>query len=57
MIAMRGRRQVGKSRLVEEFIRRSEARAIFYTASNKSSEAELRRFAEQMAAYGVDAAN
>lgn len=53
---MRGRRQVGKSRLVEEFIRRSGARAIFYTASNKSSEAELRGFAEQMAASGADAA-
>jgi AAA+ ATPase superfamily predicted ATPase len=56
MIAIRGRRQVGKSRLVEEFVRRSGARAIFYTASRQSSREELRNFAEQMAASATDAA-
>ena len=49
MLAMRGRRQIGKSRLVEEFIRRSGADAIFYTASKQSSEDELRIFGEQVA--------
>src|SRR5919201_3864966 len=49
MLAMRGRRQIGKSRLVEEFIRRSGAKAIFYTASKQSSRDELRIFGEQVA--------
>lgn len=57
MLALRGRRQVGKSRLVEEFIRRSGARAIFYTASRQSSPAELRNFAEQIVASDTPAAN
>ena len=49
MLALRGRRQIGKSRLVEEFIRRSGAGAIFYTASKQSSDDELRIFGEQVA--------
>jgi AAA+ ATPase superfamily predicted ATPase len=56
MIAMRGRRQIGKSRLVEEFIRHSGARAIFYTASHQSSSVELRNFTEQIATSMTDAA-
>lgn len=54
MLALRGRRQIGKSRLVEEFIRRSQARAVFYTASRQSSAAELRSFGEQLAASASD---
>lgn len=49
MLALRGRRQIGKSRLVEEFIRRSQARAVFYTASRQSPAEELRNFGEQLA--------
>lgn len=56
MLAVRGRRQIGKSRLLEEFIARSGARAIFYTASRQSEAAELRSFGAQMAASGTDAA-
>lgn len=56
MIAMRGRRQVGKSRLVEEFIRRSGAHAIFYTASHHNAEGELRNFSAQVASSGTAAA-
>ncbi len=56
MIAMRGRRQVGKSRLVEQFIHRSGARSIFYTASHKSPDEELRSFAEQLALSDTDGA-
>ncbi len=49
MVALRGRRQIGKSRLVEEFIRRSEADAVFYTASRQSAAEELRNFGAQLA--------
>ena len=56
MLALRGRRQIGKSRLVEEFIRRSGARAIFYTASRQGAAEELRNFSEQIAASALDAA-
>jgi uncharacterized protein len=49
IVALRGRRQVGKSRLVDEFIRRSGASAVFYTASRQSSSEELRNFREQLA--------
>jgi uncharacterized protein len=56
MLALRGRRQIGKSRLVEEFIRRSGARAIFYTASRQSTAEELRSFSEQIAASTTDGA-
>jgi AAA+ ATPase superfamily predicted ATPase len=56
MLALRGRRQIGKSRLVEEFIGRSGAKAVFYTASRQSSTGELRSFTEQIAASGTDGA-
>ncbi len=56
MLALRGRRQIGKSRLVEEFIGRSGANAVFYTASRQSSAEELRSFGEQLAASAGDAA-
>lgn len=57
MLALRGRRQVGKSRLVEEFIRRSGARHVFYTASRQSGVEELRNFDEQMAASSLRSAS
>lgn len=50
MLALRGRRQIGKSRLVEEFIRSSDVNAIFYTASRQPATEELRSFSEQIAA-------
>ncbi len=56
MLALRGRRQIGKSRLVEEFLGRSGARAVFYTASRQSAVGELRSFSEQIAASATDAA-
>lgn len=49
MVALRGRRQIGKSRLVEEFIGRSGVSAVFYTASRQSSAEELRSFGDQIA--------
>ena len=56
MLALRGRRQIGKSRLVEEFIRRSGAKAVFYTASRQSASEELRNFSEQIATSGTSGA-
>jgi uncharacterized protein len=56
MLALRGRRQIGKSRLVEEFIRSSAVNAIFYTASRQRATEELRSFSEQIAASATSGA-
>jgi uncharacterized protein len=48
-ILMRGRRRVGKSRLAEEFIRRSGVPGFFYTAAQEP-------FPEQLAGFVADAA-
>jgi AAA+ ATPase superfamily predicted ATPase len=56
MVALRGRRQIGKSRLVEEFIRRCDADAVFYTASRQGTAEELRNFGEQLASSASAAA-
>jgi hypothetical protein len=46
-VLMRGRRRVGKSRLVEEFIERSGLPSLFFTASAQSNAtADLRLFVE-----------
>ncbi|MGH3146666.1 MAG: ATP-binding protein, partial [Rubrobacter sp.] len=57
-VSMRGRRRVGKSRLVEEFLRRQEASVpyVFFTASRQSSERELLLFAEEVAGSDMPAA-
>ncbi len=44
LIAMRGRRRVGKSRLVEEFAQGAGCPCVFYTAVQEEGETELRRF-------------
>ena len=47
---IRGRRRVGKSRLVEEFIERSGLPSLFFTASAQAgAEADLRLFVEAAA--------
>ncbi len=43
-ISMRGRRRVGKSRLVEEFVRGSDCPHVFYTAVQEGLARELDRF-------------
>ncbi|MEV0591892.1 ATP-binding protein [Nonomuraea cavernae] len=48
-ILMRGRRRVGKSRLVEEFILRSGVPSLFYTAAQEP-------FIEQLERFNADAA-
>jgi AAA+ ATPase superfamily predicted ATPase len=44
LIAMRGRRRVGKSRLVEEFVQASGCPCVFYTAVQEEGATELGRF-------------
>jgi uncharacterized protein len=55
-IALRGRRRVGKSRLVEEFARRSRCPCIFYTAIHESRDMELERFLDVVAYSSAPAA-
>lgn len=44
LVTMRGRRRVGKSRLVEEFAHGAGHPCVFYTAVQEEGETELRRF-------------
>lgn len=44
-VMLRGRRRVGKSRLVERFAERSGAPFLFYAATGASPEADLQRLA------------
>lgn len=46
LIAMRGRRRVGKSRLVEEFAQSAGCPCVFYTAVQEEGETELGRFVQ-----------
>ncbi|MEW6583696.1 MAG: AAA family ATPase, partial [Actinomycetota bacterium] len=57
MVALRGRRQVGKSRLVEEFIRRSGTPAVFFTASRQSAADELGVFRDAIVASSTEGAD
>lgn len=45
-LLVRGRRRVGKSRLVEEFIERSEAPYLYFTAARGTVTEQLRQFRE-----------
>ncbi|WP_277212025.1 ATP-binding protein [Isoptericola croceus] len=49
-ILVRGRRRVGKSRLVEEFIDRAEVPSFFFTAAGGPPTADLADFAAELAA-------
>jgi AAA+ ATPase superfamily predicted ATPase len=49
-ILMRGRRRVGKSTLVEEFLRRAEVPHMFFTAAGGSAEDELAELLDTVAA-------
>lgn len=59
-VSMRGRRRVGKSRLVDEFLRR-DARPpvpyVFFTASRQPLARELEMFAQDIARSGLPAAD
>ncbi len=49
MVTIRGRRRVGKTWLVEEFIDRSEAPSVFFSASRQTEDRELGLFAQALA--------
>ncbi|WP_410537716.1 ATP-binding protein [Streptomyces sp. KL2] len=56
-VLIRGRRRVGKSRLVEEFIERSGLPSLFFTASAQSTlSADLGLFMEELAASDLPGA-
>lgn len=55
-VLIKGRRRVGKSRLVEEFLSESGAPYAFFTASRQSSMVELADFADALAGSGVEVA-
>lgn len=55
LLSIRGRRRVGKSRLVEEFIHRSGCASVFYTAVQGPSGQELERFVEAIGGSDVPA--
>lgn len=54
-VSVRGRRRVGKSRLIEEFARRRRSPYAYYTATRQPPEVELERFRDALAASGLDA--
>ncbi|MDN5854128.1 MAG: ATP-binding protein, partial [Actinomycetia bacterium] len=49
-VLIRGRRRVGKSRLVEEFVDRAGVPHVFFTASGRPPREELRLFGEAVTA-------
>lgn len=55
-LLMRGRRRVGKSRLVEEFIERSGLPHLFFTAVGGSRESDLAGFGAEVAASSLPGA-
>lgn len=48
-LLVRGRRRVGKSRLIEQFVERAGVPHVYFTASMQPARAELRSFAEEVA--------
>ncbi len=56
LLSVRGRRRVGKSRLVEELIQRSGCASVFYTAVQGPGPQELERFLETIAHSDAPAA-
>ena len=56
-VLLRGRRRVGKSRLVSEFLRRHQVPSVFYAATPAPPERELVRFADAVGRSTVPAAD
>jgi AAA+ ATPase superfamily predicted ATPase len=57
LLTVRGRRQVGKSRLLEEFLRRADARSVFFAATQGADpDRERAAFARSVAASDLEAA-
>ena len=55
-LLIRGRRRVGKSRLVEEFLDRSGLPYVFFTASTRSTTEEIELFVQEVAASNLPGA-
>jgi AAA+ ATPase superfamily predicted ATPase len=55
-VMIRGRRRVGKSRLVEVFVERAGVPHLFYAATGRSVKEELRTFAAEVAASDLPGA-
>lgn len=55
-LLIRGRRRVGKSRLVEEFVDHVDVPHLFFAATGRPVRDELRLFAEEVAASGLPGA-
>ena len=56
MLAVRGRRQVGKSRLVEEFLERASLPSVYFQATGLPRAEELARFVAEIGASSLPAA-
>jgi len=56
-ISLRGRRRVGKSRLVEEFLRAERVPYVFYTAARESLDKELSSFIGDIASSALPQAD
>jgi AAA+ ATPase superfamily predicted ATPase len=56
-LSVRGRRQVGKSRLIEEFLARSGVASVFFVASRQRDDEELAAFRAAVAASSTAAAS
>lgn len=56
-LLIRGRRRVGKSRLVEEFLERADVPHVFFAASGRPLREELHLFAEEVAASDLPGAD
>lgn len=57
LLTVRGRRRVGKSWLVEEFVERSKAPHVFGAASRQTQDRELARFADRVARSSLPSAS
>ncbi len=56
-LLVRGRRRVGKSRLIEEFVEHASVPYVYFTASMQEPAEELRLFAEEVAASNLPGAD
>lgn len=56
-VLVRGRRRVGKTWLIEEFIEREQLPHVFFGASRRTPERELRLFAQSLAISGLPVSN
>jgi AAA+ ATPase superfamily predicted ATPase len=54
-VSMRGRRRVGKSTLIEEFLRQAALPHVFFAASRQSIDRELEMFLEELASSELEA--